>query len=82
MQIHIEKQVTYNYHYYVQVDDELKELMPSWDFSNTEEWTKKDWEDFWEAVEDLDYGAQEEIIQEDEEHTSYEEIVGLWTEDK
>ena len=82
MQIHIEKRVVYNYHYYVQVDDELKELMPSWDFSNTENWTKKDWEDFWEQVEDLDYGAQEEMIQEDEELGSYEEIVSLWTEDK
>ena len=82
MQIHIEKEVTYQYHYYVEVTDELKAQLPQFDLSDTDDWLKADWYNFWEAIEDLDYGAQEELIQEDEEHTSYEEIVNLWIEDK
>lgn len=84
MQIHIEKQTVYQHHYYVEITDELKAQLSELgvDLSDTDNWLKVDWLNFWEAIEELDYLVDNELIQEDEILGSYEEIVNLWTEDK
>lgn len=84
MQVHIEKHTVYQHHYYVEITDAIKAQLSSMfeiDLSNIDDWTKKDWEGFWEAIEELDYLVDNELIQEDEILGSYEEIENIWTED-
>lgn len=65
MKIHRTTIQSREYHESIEITEDLKKELPTYDFSNTENWSKADWENFWEDAWEISEEGSEQLVDTD-----------------